>query len=201
LFFFLLNCTTMKSVSKLSVLAQPFGVGDAIKSWFGLFNLFLEANQIVIAENLHALTFSDIATSRKLLKRQLQQITSSCSTILFSGREVNNLSLAAGLADARRVDLLKVIQSPVSLTKQGRRCDYRCKRYARIKSPPFKCAPPAVEPRYIYSPSSVFTDGKFASSDSENSFLLLEFPDLNSDSDGDSDIDSVSNPEKVGVMK
>jgi len=41
----------MESTSKLSALAQPFGVGDAIKSWFGLFNLFLEANQIVIAEN------------------------------------------------------------------------------------------------------------------------------------------------------
>ena len=55
----------MESASKLSAVAQPFGVGDAIKSWFGLFNLFLEANQIVIAENLHALTFSDIATSRE----------------------------------------------------------------------------------------------------------------------------------------
>ena len=26
---------TMESASKLFVLAQPFGVGDAIKSWFG----------------------------------------------------------------------------------------------------------------------------------------------------------------------
>jgi len=55
----------MKSASKLSDWAQPFGVGDALKLWFGLFNLFLEANQIVIAENLHAFTFSDIATSRE----------------------------------------------------------------------------------------------------------------------------------------
>jgi len=82
--------------------------------WFGLFTLFLEANQIIIAENLHASAFSDIATSRKLLKRQLQLITSSRSTILASGREVYNLPLAAGLAGARRVDPLKVIQSPVS---------------------------------------------------------------------------------------
>ena len=75
----------MESALKLSAFAQPFGVGDAIKSWFGLFNMFLEANQIVIADNLHALTFSDIATSRELLRCQLQQITSSRSTILASG--------------------------------------------------------------------------------------------------------------------
>jgi len=50
----------MESASRLSALAQPFRVEDAIKSWFGLFNLFLEADQIVIAENLHASTFSDI---------------------------------------------------------------------------------------------------------------------------------------------
>jgi hypothetical protein len=41
----------MEPASKLSALAQPFGVGKALKSWFGLFNLFLEANQIVLAEN------------------------------------------------------------------------------------------------------------------------------------------------------
>ena len=60
---------------------------------------------------------------------------------------------------------------------------------------------PAVKPQPINSPSSVFTDGEFESSDSENLFLLLEFSDSDSDSDADSDIDSVSNPEKVGVMK
>ena len=38
----------MESALKQSALAQPFGVGDAIKSSFGLFNLFLEANQIVL---------------------------------------------------------------------------------------------------------------------------------------------------------
>jgi len=57
----------MDSASKFSALAQPFGVGDAMNSWFGLLNLFLDANQIVIAENLHDSAFSDIATSRKLL--------------------------------------------------------------------------------------------------------------------------------------
>jgi len=76
----------MESVSKLSALAQPFGVGDTIKSWFGLFNLFLGANQIIVAHNLHASAFSDIAASRELLRRQLQLITSSSSTILASGR-------------------------------------------------------------------------------------------------------------------
>jgi len=83
----------MESALKLSILAQPFGVRDAIKSWFGLFNLFLEANQIVIAENIHALTFFDIATSRELLRRQLQIIASLRSTIMSSGREVNKLVL------------------------------------------------------------------------------------------------------------
>ena len=39
------------SALKLSALAQPLGVEDALKSWFGLLNLWLEANQIVIAEN------------------------------------------------------------------------------------------------------------------------------------------------------
>ena len=86
-----------------SALVQPFGVGDASKLWFGLFNLFLEANQIVLAENLHALTISDIALYRDLLRRQLQLITSSCLTILASGTEMNNLPLAAGLTGARRV--------------------------------------------------------------------------------------------------
>jgi len=57
----------MESALKLLALTPLFGVGDALKSWIGLFNLFLEANQIVIAEKLHALTFSDIATSRDLL--------------------------------------------------------------------------------------------------------------------------------------
>ena len=47
----------MESASKLSALAQPFGVGDAIKYGFGLFDLCLEPNQIVIAENLRASIF------------------------------------------------------------------------------------------------------------------------------------------------
>jgi len=160
-----------------------------------LFNLFLVANQIVIVENLHALTFADIDTSQNLLKRQLQLITSLRSTILASGTKMNNLPLAVSLAGARRVDPVQVIKSPVSLTKQKRRRAYRRKQSACFKSPPFKCDPPAVEPQYI------FTDGEFASSDSENPFLLLKFPDRNSDNDADSDIDSVCNPEKVGVMK
>ena len=57
----------MESASKLSAFSQTFGVKDAIKSWFRLFNLFLEANQTVIEENLHASTFPDITTSRELL--------------------------------------------------------------------------------------------------------------------------------------
>ena len=88
----------MGSASKLSALVQPFGVGDALKSWFGSFNFSVEANQIVIVDNLHALTFSDIATSRDLLRRQLQLIISSRSTISAFGTEMNNLPLAAGLA-------------------------------------------------------------------------------------------------------
>jgi len=53
----------------------------------------------------------------------------------------------------------------------------------------------------IYQFTSALTDGKLASSDCEDPFLLFEFPDSNSDSDTDSDIGSVHNPEKVGVMK
>ena len=30
--------STMELASKLSALAQPFGVRDALKSWFGLFD-------------------------------------------------------------------------------------------------------------------------------------------------------------------
>ena len=103
----------MERASKLSALAQPFVVGDAIKSWFGLFDLFLEANQIVVAENLHALTFSDTAKSRELLKRHFQLITSSRSSILSSGGEVKIWSFATGLVGARRMDPLKVFYSPV----------------------------------------------------------------------------------------
>ena len=107
---------------------------------------FFEANQIVTAENLHASALSDIATSRELLQRQLQLIRSSRSTMLASDREVNNLPLVAGLAGARKLDPLEVIQSPVSLKKQDRRRAYRRKRSARLNSNQFKCGPPAVEP-------------------------------------------------------
>ena len=92
----------MEPASKLSALAQPFGVEDAIESWIGLFDLFLEANQIVIVGNLHASAFSGIATSQELLKRQLQLITSSCSSILSPNKELNNLPLeSAGFAGAK----------------------------------------------------------------------------------------------------
>jgi len=121
----------MESALKLSALVQPFGVADAIKSWFGLLNLFLEANQIIVSYNLHALTFSDIATSRELFKHHLQIITPSRSNILSSGT-------------------LEVIPSPKSAIKQEFRRAYRRKRFARD--------PPAVEPRSITPPSSSFTD-------------------------------------------
>jgi len=149
----------MESASKPSALVQPFGVGDAIKPWFGLFNLLLEANQIIVVDNLHALTFSDIATSRELLRRHLQLITSSRSIILSSGREVNNLPLAAGFAGTIRVDPLKFIQSPKSASKQER-------RHSRLNSFPFKYSPPEEEPQSINPPSSSFIDCESASIDS-----------------------------------
>jgi len=40
----------MESSLKLSALAQPFGVGNALKSWFGFFHPFLDDNQIAIAQ-------------------------------------------------------------------------------------------------------------------------------------------------------
>ena len=57
-------------------------------------------------ENLHALTFSDIATSPETLRCQLQIITSSRSNILSIGT-------------------LEVILSPKSAIKQERRRVYR----------------------------------------------------------------------------
>ena len=126
----------MESALKLSALSQSFGVGDAIKSWLGLFNLFLEANQFIVAENLHALTFSDMATSRELLRRQLQLVTSLLSTMLSSGRKVNNLPFeSAGLGGARRVDPVEVIPSSKLATEQERRRAYRRECSARLKSP------------------------------------------------------------------
>jgi len=203
----------MDSASKLSASAQPFGVGDALKSWCGLFDLFLEANQIVIAENLHSSTFSDIALSRDLLQRQLHLIKSSRSSIFASGAEMNNLPLAAGLAGARRVDLLKVIHSPVSLTKQDRRRAYRRKRNARLTSPPFKCGLPAVERQFINSHSSSltdcesdFTDNSFFTSSKEGGVMdfndSIDFvvaTDSNSDYNAAFDIDRISSSEKFGV--
>jgi len=163
-----------------------------------LFNLFLEANQIVVVEKLHALAFTDIATSQEILKRQIQLITSSQSSFFSSGSELNNLPFeSADPAGARRVSPLKVIHYQTSVRKQERRRAYCRNRSARIKSSPFKCGPLAIEPQSFNSPSSVFTDGTFASSVSENPFLLLDFPDSNTENDADSDIDSVSTPEKV----
>ena len=73
---------------------------------------------------------------------------------------------------------LKVIQSPVSLTTQERRPAYRHKRNTRVKSPPFKCRPPVVEPQYInsYSPfltdcESDFTDNSFLTSSKEGGVM------------------------------
>jgi len=109
---------------------------------------------------------------------------------------MNNLPLAAGVAGARRIEPLKVIHSPVSLTTQDRRRAYRRKRNARLTSPPFKCGPPAVEPQFINSHSSSLTDRE--SDFTDNSFLTSskegDFTDFNDS------IDSVTNPEKIGIM-
>ena len=84
-----------------------------------------------------------IASSRELLRRQIELITSSQSSILSSGREVNNLSYeSAGFASARRVDPHRLYHIRL----------YRRKHSARLKSSPFQCGPPAVEPRSITSP-------------------------------------------------
>jgi len=127
----------MESALKLSAFAQrQFGVGDAIKSWYGLFNLFLEAYEIVIAENLHASAFSEIAKSRTLLRRQLQVITSSRSSIFSNGRELHSLPFeSVDIACARRVDPLEIIQSHMLATQQERRLAYRCKCRACLKPP------------------------------------------------------------------
>ena len=111
-----------------------------------MFNLVFKANQIVISDNLHASTSSETAKSRKLLSHQLQVITSLPSNILSTGRELYNFSFeSAGLAGARRVETLKIIQSPMSATQQERRRAYRRKRNARR-------GPPAVEPQPFNQP-------------------------------------------------
>jgi len=128
-----------------------------------------KANKIVIAENLYASAFSDIAKSKALLKRRFQLLTSPRSTILSSARVMNNLPFeSAGLAGARRMDPLQNVPSQASITKQERRRAYRRKSSARLKSLPFKCAsPPAVEPQSIVSPSSGFTYCQSATSGSD----------------------------------
>jgi len=116
---------------------------------------------------------------------------------LSSGKEVSNLSFGlAGLAGTRRVNPLIIIQSPISLRKQESRRAYRRNRSARLNFLQFKCGPLAVEPRYITSPFFAFKNDESASSNSENPFLLLELPDLDSDNDADSDIESFSTPAK-----
>ena len=150
------------------IFSLAYRIGDAIKSWFELFNFFLKANQIIIAENLHASTLSDIAKSRELLKRQLHVITSSRSSISFTSRGLHNLPFElAGLAGARRVDPVGVIQSLKSATKQESRRACRRKRNARLQSTQSKCGPIATEPRSITSPSSGFTDCKSSISDND----------------------------------
>ena len=96
------------------------------------------------------------------------------------------MPLTASLAGARRVDHLKVIPSLVSLTKQERRRAYRRKLYTRLKSPPFQCGPPAVEPQYINLQSS-FTDCESNFTDNP----LLTSSKEGGDMDFDDSIDSV----------
>ena len=149
-------------------MAQSFGVGGAIKSWFGLFTLFLEASQIAIEEHLHASAFSDIATSRELLRRQLQRIASSRSSILSSDRKLNNLPFEfAGVAAARRVDPLEIMKSSTSLTKEERRRTYRRKRSAHRN-------PPVVEPRPFNQPSPTTFPKKIRITHCRNNLQVLK---------------------------
>jgi len=149
----------MESTSKLSALALPFGVDYAIKSWFGLLNLFLEeANHIVIAEYIFSSAFCNIAKSRELLSRQFLVITSLRSSILYTGRKLNNLPFeSAGLADVRRADPLKVVRFPQSTAKQERIHAYQGKHNERLQFPQLKCGPPVVEPRPFNPPLFDFT--------------------------------------------
>ena len=99
------------------------------------------------------------------------------------------------------------------------------KHSTRLKSPKFKCGPPAVEQRYITTLSFGFTNCKSASLDSDlvNIYLVtssneggitdfndsiaslasIDFvaaTDSNSDCNAASDIVSISTPEKLGVI-
>ena len=66
--------------------------------------------KLLLQKNLHALAFSEIVKSRERLGHQLQVVTSSRSSILFTARELHNLPFeSSGLAGARRMDPLEVI--------------------------------------------------------------------------------------------
>jgi len=99
-----------------------------------------------------------------------------------------------------------------NLPHQERRCAYRRKRYTRIKSPPFQCGPPVVEPQSITLHSSSFTDCKsnftdnlFLTSSKEGGFTdfndsidSVTATDSNSDYNAASDIDPISSSEISG---
>ena len=127
---------------------------------------------------------------------------------------MNNLPYeSAGLAGVRKVDSLKVILSQTSVIKQECRRAYRRKRSERIQSPPFKYGPPAVEPQYINSNSSSFTDCEsdfndyfFLTSSEEggvtdfnDSINSVAATDSYSDYNVASDIDPISSSKTFGV--
>jgi len=131
----------------------------------------LEANQLVIVDNLHALTFSDIATSWGLLRSQLQLITSSQSSILYTGRELNNLPFeSTDLAGARRADSLEVIKSPTSLIKQECRHACRCK-FSEHRGPSVVELQPFNQPSFGFTDRKLFTSLTSTMSSSPTFFL------------------------------
>jgi len=103
----------------------------------------------------------------------------------------------------------------LSNQRQNKNVDVRIvvKRSARFKSPQFKCGPPAVEPRYIASPSSSstacesdFTDNFFLTSSKEGGVIdfndsidSVVATDSTSDYNAESNIDPISFSKKFGV--
>jgi len=114
---------------------------------------------------------------------------------LFSDRELNNLPFeSAGLAAARRVDPLEVIQSPTSLTKQERRRAYRRKRSARLKSPEFKCDSLSLHPPPLSLMANLLVQTVKIHSYYLNFHIQILIAKL-------IPVFTVFNPEKVGAMK
>ena len=91
-----------------------------MKFLFGLFNLFLEANQIGIAENLYAKLFLILLHHESYLDVNFSLLHPRVHQFRSSDRDLNYLPFEkASLAGARWGDLLEIIQFSISLRNKS----------------------------------------------------------------------------------